>query len=62
MKIIEYLTIKLIGMLFYIFPNGELKLKLAADLQDDREAYSEGKTDFILGILAKVEKETENDS
>ncbi|MHA1122076.1 MAG: GrpB family protein [Candidatus Heimdallarchaeota archaeon] len=40
---------------------GELKLKLAADLQDDREAYSEGKTDFILGILEKVEKETEND-
>ncbi len=40
---------------------GELKLKLAAELQDDRTAYSDGKTDFILGILKKVEKETEND-
>jgi GrpB-like predicted nucleotidyltransferase (UPF0157 family) len=38
---------------------GDLKLKLAAELLDDREAYSEGKTDFILGILEKVEKETE---
>ena len=40
---------------------GELKLKLAAELQEDRDAYTEGKTDFILGILEKVEKETEND-
>ncbi len=48
------------------FPNvaneyGKLKLRLAAELQDDREAYSDGKTDFIMGILKKVEKETEND-
>lgn len=40
---------------------GELKLRLAAVLQEDRDAYTEGKTDFIMGILEKVEKETEND-
>lgn len=40
---------------------GELKLKLAAEKQDDRTAYTDGKTDFILSILEKVEKETEND-
>jgi len=40
---------------------GELKLKLASELQDDRSAYTEGKTNFILKILEKVEKETEND-
>lgn len=40
---------------------GELKLKLATELQDDRTAYTEGKTNFIYKILEKVEKETEND-
>ena len=40
---------------------GELKLKLATELQDDRTTYTDGKTDFILSILEKVEKETEND-
>ncbi len=39
---------------------GELKLRLASELQDNREAYTEGKTDFIMSILEKVEKETEN--